>query len=365
MPALCLPVLTYCTNIHRGESWEEVRSSVWPRVLEVKRRVSPDTPFPVGLRLSALAAREATPELAREFLEECRRSGCFVPTINGFPYGTFHDSPVKERAYLPDWRERDRVDYTLDLVRLLALWLPDGCTGSISTLPVCYGRFVSRKEFVQVREHLVQVLQELARHAERGTKMILALEPEPGCFLESCRDMARFVTSLELHDSLRPHLGVCFDCCHAAVVLEKPCEAFALLAAARIPVAKIHVSSAVRVPAVPHGGLARFDEERYLHQTTLVDGSRVRRFGDVGRALAAPPPAAGEWRVHYHLPIFDNGNKGYGSTNAFIREVLSCRPPGALLEIETYTHEVLPSEVSELPVEELICREFDWLRSVL
>lgn len=358
-------MLTYCTNIHRGESWDEVRTAVWPRVLEVKRRVSPNSPFPVGLRLSALAAREATPALAAEFLEECNRGGCFVPTINGFPYGDFHEAPVKERAYLPDWRQRDRVDYTLDLVRLLALWLPKGCDGSISTLPIGYGSSMSREEFAQVRKHLVFVLRELAWHAERGKRIILALEPEPDCFLECCRDVASFVASLELPEQLRPHLGVCFDCCHAAVVLEEPREAFALLAAARIPVAKIHVSSAVRLPAVPPGALALFDEERYLHQATLVAGSSIRRFGDVRHALAASPPPTGEWLVHYHLPIFDDGNEGYRTTNAFIREVLSCRPPGALLEIETYTHDVLPREISELPVEEFICREFDWLRSVL
>ncbi|MBJ6802727.1 metabolite traffic protein EboE [Geomonas propionica] len=353
-------MLTYCTNIHRGESWEEVRTAVWPRVLEVKRRVFPDRPFPVGLRLSARAAREATPELAREFLEECKRNSCFVPTLNGFPYGAFHDTPVKEHAYLPDWREPARVEYTLDLVRLLALWLPEGCTGSISTLPVCYGPSVSREEFTRVREHLVLVLQELARHAGRGINIILALEPEPDCFLETCREVAGFVATLELPEQLRPHLGVCFDCCHAAVVLEEPREAFAVLAAARIPVAKIHVSSAIRLPAVPPGALAVFDEERYLHQATLVAGSDIRRFGDISHALAAPPPLSGEWLVHYHLPIFDDGNKSYGSTNAFIREVLSCRPRGALLEIETY----IP-EVSELPAEDLICREFDWLRSIL
>lgn len=358
-------MLTYCTNIHRGESWEDIRTAVWPRVLEVKRRVSAQSHFPVGLRLSALAAREATPELAREFLTELRHHGCFVPTLNGFPYGDFHGAPVKEQAYLPDWREPARVEYTLDLVRLLAFWLPDGCTGSISTLPVCYGRSVSREDFQKVREYLVLVLGELARHAATGSNMILALEPEPGCFLECCRDVVRFVADLELPDTLRTHLGVCFDCCHAAVVLENPREAFALLAAARIPVAKIHVSSAVRLPAAPPGALALFDEERYQHQTTLVADSGIRRFGDVRQALASPHPPSGDWLVHYHLPIFDDGNQGYGSTNAFIREVLSCRPPGALLEIETYTHDILPPEISQLSAEDLICREFDWLRSVL
>ena len=93
------PHLTYCTNIHAGETWPEVRAHLEQHVVEVKRLVSPDQPFGVGLRLSeqAASALATGDELARlaGFLE---RSGLYVFTINGFPYGAFHGTRVKEQT---------------------------------------------------------------------------------------------------------------------------------------------------------------------------------------------------------------------------------------------------------------------------
>src|SRR4051794_20346771 len=127
-------MLTYCTNIHPGETWQEVTGTVWDNVLKVKERVSPRALFPVGLRLSAMAARQAKPAEAQSFHDRLNESGCFIPTINGFPYGGFHGRRVREQAYLPDWRSSERVHYTRDLIKLLQLWLPAMITGSISTV---------------------------------------------------------------------------------------------------------------------------------------------------------------------------------------------------------------------------------------
>src|SRR4029078_8970752 len=50
------PHLTYCTNIHPGESWAEVRANLERHVARVKAAVAPSRPFRVGLPLSAAAA---------------------------------------------------------------------------------------------------------------------------------------------------------------------------------------------------------------------------------------------------------------------------------------------------------------------
>ena len=50
--------LTYCTNIHAGGDWPEVRDAL-ARTSLVRRQVAPDRPFGVGLRLSAVAPRSA------------------------------------------------------------------------------------------------------------------------------------------------------------------------------------------------------------------------------------------------------------------------------------------------------------------
>src|SRR4029077_11924812 len=78
------PSLTYCTNIHPGESWAEVFSALDAFVPAVKARVCPDAPFAVGLRLSARAATEllVPGELGRLRAFLAARS-LYVPTING------------------------------------------------------------------------------------------------------------------------------------------------------------------------------------------------------------------------------------------------------------------------------------------
>jgi hypothetical protein len=105
-------------------------------VPKVKAAVSPDAPFPLGLRLSDRASREIGADEARRFHDWCAEQGCFVRTVNGFPYGPFHGVPVKEEVYLPDWREPERLAYTNRLATLLAGWLPPGVPGAISTVPL-------------------------------------------------------------------------------------------------------------------------------------------------------------------------------------------------------------------------------------
>src|SRR5262249_49927815 len=130
-PAVKLPVpgephLTYCTNIHAGETWTEVRQNLERHVVRVKAAVAPDRPFGVGLRLSAIAAAALTePQELDAFRASLRGQGLYVFTINGFPYGPFHGTRVKEEVYLPDWLDETRLDYSDCLAVLLAALLPD------------------------------------------------------------------------------------------------------------------------------------------------------------------------------------------------------------------------------------------------
>ena len=117
--------LTYCTNIHAGETWDEIRTNLDRYVLAVKKLVAPDQSFGVGLRLSGQAADVPRPpeELGR-FRDWLRGNDLYVFTINGFPYGRFHGTPVKEQVYLPDWLDETRLTYTDRLALILAELLP-------------------------------------------------------------------------------------------------------------------------------------------------------------------------------------------------------------------------------------------------
>ena len=77
-----------------------------------------------------------------EFQRWLGQNDCYVFTINGFPYGQFHGTRVKEQVYAPDWTSPERLVYTNLLFDLLAELLPDGVEGSVSTLPGSFKEFI-------------------------------------------------------------------------------------------------------------------------------------------------------------------------------------------------------------------------------
>ena len=128
--------LTYCLNVHKGETWEENFAAIREKTLAIRDRVAAGKRFGLGLRLSHQAAQELQSprqrKVAREFFEA---NNLYAFTINGFPYGRFHEGRVKEKVYQPDWRTTERRDYTIALGEILADLLPEGIDGSISTVP--------------------------------------------------------------------------------------------------------------------------------------------------------------------------------------------------------------------------------------
>ena len=130
--------LTYCSNIHPGESWPEVYAAIAASLPRVRALLRHEGPMAIGLRLSARAAEALSRRaVLEEFLGFLSEGDYYVPTLNGFPYGTFHGARVKERVYLPDWRDHARIDYTNRLARLLATMLGarSEIEGSVSTVP--------------------------------------------------------------------------------------------------------------------------------------------------------------------------------------------------------------------------------------
>ncbi|MGH7960152.1 MAG: metabolite traffic protein EboE, partial [Opitutaceae bacterium] len=94
--------LAYCTNVHRGENWEETFAALERHLLPVRRRVAPGRSYAIGLRLGQRAAAELTRrDNLLAFQRWLQRHECYVFTINGFPYGNFHGSRVKEQVYAP------------------------------------------------------------------------------------------------------------------------------------------------------------------------------------------------------------------------------------------------------------------------
>ena len=129
--------LTYCSNIHPGETWSDHFLKLKENIPFIKKKVSPVEPFGIGLRLANSASLELRKqenlELFRSWLAE---NDCYVFTMNGFPYGGFHNTVVKDQVHAPDWLSADRVAYTIRLAQILTSLLPEGVDGGISTSPL-------------------------------------------------------------------------------------------------------------------------------------------------------------------------------------------------------------------------------------
>ncbi|KAA0574530.1 metabolite traffic protein EboE [Azospirillum sp. Sh1] len=380
--------LGYCLNVHPTQSFAEVRAALLGPVREIKRRLCPDRPFGVGLRLSAEAAETAgvAADLAAIFDGE----GFAAFTMNGFPYGRFHGAPVKESVYEPDWTTAERVAYSLSLAETMAALVPPGGFATISTVPGGYAPRVTGRE-AAVAEGLLQAVAGLVRlEQSTGRTVALALEPEPWCLLDSTADAVAFfrahlftdaaarrlcalagLTADEAAAALPRHLGLCLDVCHMAVNFEEPEESLAALAAAGIPIHKVQLSAALRIAradAAARERLAAFRDAVYLHQTVArAANGTVRRFLDLPQALESPGGEGEEWRVHFHVPVFAEPEPPLGSTSDALEGVLAIhrgRPVAPHLEVETYTWDVLPAEAcgaGAMSVVDGIEREMRWV----
>lgn len=389
--------LTYCSNIHPGETWTEVRAQVGAHLPKVKARLSPERPFGIGLRLSAIAAESLSePAAMEEFKAFLAGEGLYVFTINGFPYGEFHGTPVKENVYLPDWRDAARLAYSNRLADLLAELLPDDpeLDGSISTVPGAFKPAITGEEDVAaMADNLVRHTAHLWDLRERtGRTVTLELEPEPCCFIETIDEAVDFfrnhlfsadaiasmadrtgLSGAAAEAALRRHLGVCLDLCHVAVEFEDAEYALESLARAGIRIGKMQISAGLRFARVDETTVEQlrpFNDAVYLHQVVERNGAGLARYVDLPEAFAAVEKNDGdrEWRVHFHVPIFLDNLGQFSTTQDFIREMLArqrAAPFTPHLEVETYTWDVLPPDYRNVDVDSAIVRELQWVRDQL
>jgi hypothetical protein len=375
--------LSYCTNVHPGRSLAEVLTGLERYTLAIRQQFG--RPLAAGLWLAQPVIRELMTDVtALDRLRGWLRQHdlpCY--TLNAFPYGDFHSDRVKEQVYLPDWTSADRLNYTLDCARVLAQLLPEGATGSISTVPLGFKSLVASRAkasspaaseqpgcfagnvfglFVdRCRPHLLETARALRQiQQETGRTIRLAIEPEPLCVLETTaetiacfqrlRDRAAL---LDLSNAVDEHLGVCYDVCHQAVEFEDVAESIRALAREAIRINKLHISCAIHVDhpaeAATRAALARYIEPRYLHQTFARTATGVVSELDLNEALTGRPSDeflhAAAWRVHFHVPVDVEQLGPLRTTRPELLQALAVIPEldyAPHLEVETYTWEVLP-----------------------
>jgi len=386
----------YCTNVHAGRDFANVLENLTQFCSPVREQVAPNGKLGVGLWFSEVSAIQALQPENLTLLQRKLIELNLVPfTFNGFPQGDFHSQVVKHRVYQPTWWQPERLAYTRHLIRLLDSLLPAGQIGSISTLPISWGQPSPTQDQLKLAAaNLVAVAEELHQLFETsGRTIVLAIEPEPGCYLTDSASFRRFYKeylcskagSSRVHSSVQSHLTLCHDICHAAVMFEDQAYELGQLKNDGIAIGKIQVSSAIRAcwrdmdveaRAEAIEQLKSFAEDRYLHQT------HIRGNANQASVLIEDLPAAlkdvtfqsdfsDEWRIHFHVPIY---LKEFGRLRSTQDEILNsvrilrepemeCLNFTGHWEVETYAWGVLPPALRQSSLSQGISMEINWLQS--
>lgn len=379
----------YCSNVHPTRDLVGLHSSIERHFQGVRRlRGLPEQDS--GLWICAQAADQLQDASARRrFLALLQETGLRLTSLNGFPYGEFHQGAVKAEVYLPDWSMPQRLSYSLNLAHLLAQALPADCRqGVISTVPLGYAAGWSPALQQRAEEHLRQLTAGLARlHRECGRRVVFCLEMEPDCVLENTDQAIAFFSHWQASDPHHEYLALCFDVCHQAVMFEDCYRSLERLRQAGVPVGKIQLSNAMicRLPvdnpqrfSEVLGVLGEFSEATYLHQVKARDPQgRLSAWADLPAALAdcaSDPGRYTELRIHFHVPLFSEqlllpelsaSQVALGQTFDYLAAHHDLHP---VLEVETYSWGVLPAQLR--PADEQaqlrgIAAELHWVEAQL
>ena len=389
--------LSYCTNIHPGQDWKSTYQSLKDFVPNIKKSVCPEQHFGLGLRLSNKASEElGQGSNMSDFKQWLIQNKVYVFTMNGFPYGNFHDERVKENVHAPDWTTKDRLTYTMRLFDQLKELLPNGLSGGISTSPISYKYWhktdadkkkafeVGATNMVKVAKHLYDI-----EHTT-GKYLHLDIEPEPDGLLENSDEVLSFYTDylvpiglqvfkddlglepLEIKKIIKRYITVCYDICHFSLAYEEPEATFKKFKSADILVGKIQVSAALKILFNGEDDekvwelLSQFNEPTYLHQVTEKVGNTVKTYNDLPVILENKGNFK-ELRAHFHVPIFMKQFGALFSTQDHILKTIAFLKDNKIaehLEIETYTWDVLPTKLKE-DLTPSITREINWLKDRL
>lgn len=406
----------YCTNVHAGVDLPSIRSNLDEFAVAVRENLVKQSNLAatddlgVGLWIPDAASQELTlggnaDDFAR-FLSD-RHLAAF--TINGFPFDNFHQKVVKHGVYLPTWCQRERLEYTQRLADILAAIMPakpessQQAIGSISTLPIGWpnnpqasesggSERADEKTWQSAGEHFRELADYLAKiEAASGKRIIVAIEPEPGCILDTTDDVIRFFESQLPLESHRRYVTVCHDVCHSAVMMEPQSTVLKSLGKAGVSIGKVQVSSAIvvdwesmangrRIEALDQ--LSHFGEDRYLHQTGRRLGNGQFELAEdlpqLIRAVKADQGSNGEllsdktWVVHFHVPIFLERFGHLSTSHDEVLEVLRtlCSNQTSIdftghLEVETYAWTVLPEAMQKRGLADDISAEIQWLQKAI
>lgn len=367
-----LSPLGYSSNLHAAETVVELERVLAAFTAEVRQRLGWER-IGLDLRLGSTAIREmgGDPAALARVRRALDQAGASAHSLNAFPLRPFQAAVVKADAYRPDWTEDERTDDTIAIIPV-ALALCDDAFVTVSTVPGSY------RPFGAVKNDHTKIAANLGRFAGHAAKakrtsgrtVMLCLEPEPWCTLETSHDAVAFwqgplaqagvAAAASVLDgdqaaaraAIAEHLGLCFDTCHFSLAFEDQRAVAERLVAAKIPIGKCQFSAApeVRDPQRDAAGVAALRalaEPRFMHQTAATSASgslsKVEDLDQLDACLARLPNATAV-RSHFHIPVDrEPQTSGLSSTVADSRLGLAaCLAHGCRhISVETYTWSIL------------------------
>lgn len=228
--------LSYGMNVHPVQDLPGVIAQLDTYATAIRARLEVDI---LGLSLwlpPSLAAALAIDARARDRLRtELHARGLEVVTLSGVPY---HGGAESARHW-PDWTTGERLEYTLDLARVLVDLLPDDAVrGSVSTCGLGRAGWgtAQNREAARILGRLSGGLAEVAWHTGRAVRV--GFQPEPGCVMDTTDQTIAALAGCD-----KDRLGVCLDLANLAGTWQPPAEALDQLARAGVPVVKVQAAT--------------------------------------------------------------------------------------------------------------------------
>jgi hypothetical protein len=376
--------LTYSTLVHPADDWPQLWNSLQTYLPPVKKRIAPEQPFGVCIRLSHLTAAELSSKKAerdklKSFLKD---HDLYVYTANAFVYGVFKNTRIKEQVYEPDWRTPERRIYTMQVADILADICPAAVTPSIQTAPLGFKPRVTGPDVVAAfTDNVLQVCAHLV-HLSSDRHLADAGPAEPRCNLETTMKYRLFPQlspdrAAALSERTRPHplgrdRGVT-SIWHQAVGFEDIPVSLQKLVDAGIPIVKLQEAASMYIGEVTDEkveALKTFAKTVYLSQTVECRGDHLEHYLNLEDAFAgwATDKTPRQWRSHFHVPVFLKDLGPMQSTQFALEQALAMHkqtPLSRHLEIETYTWDVLPDHLKTGDIVEYVCRELEWVKGQL
>lgn len=381
--------LGYCSNVHPCETFDELIQVIEVYLAGVRQARRLDK-MATGLWINASIAQQLTQSdnklhILKQVLND---NAIELLTLNGFPYGGFHEKTVKENVYQPNWCDERRLRYSIQLAYILSQLLPESENeGTISTVPLGFKQNWSTQDYQQATYNLGKLITELQNiKNSTGVHIRFCIEMEPSCVLEHSDELIDYFHQYLFQQKdvpevwVKQYFGICYDVCHQAVMYENSLDTLKLLLDQGIPLGKIQISSALAVNDPGSASvlpvLQDYAEPRYLHQVRALDKNN-HLLSHVDLVLALDDKkflTQQQWRIHFHVPVHAEylQNKKFSTTQQDILSVLDFLKDNRQLhphiEVETYTWEVLPDGLrpeDDASLIKSINRELTWLEHAM